>query len=606
MADLREETGKIIPGANDEVVPTIPGGDKSIDKLTTPELNEAIKATTGIDFTTKMQYRNDEERRIAQTPANYTEVDDEEDASASAPAPASEKMEPNEDAIVETRIPGVGSFVSPEDAEKLGAISGPEHVINPDDAYKEALDKKVAKIKAAEAANYKAMEDAVLGSEEDRLKRLEATLALPDDHPDKIKLMESRRAMDRDAAASGMIEVAAGAKERREADKILEGVGGYDPSDLVPSYEMSDEEEDKETPKAEPKPDPDPDDDDYGEFVRSLPVAEFTKTKNPVITTKREPTVDVVASDWDKKKKGQPLGDQAFMNAVAKFKKNHFGVKRAYLVNSGLIVDVVGSGVVDMQNMYMNVDRNTRMYDYQMEQMRILIQNIVGCQPKINPNVLRDKIHYADFQMIAFAHICATLDKLEAVGNCSSCGKAFRVNGKPEELLLNMDELHERAVQIENADSVDSVSLLGKYRIVTCTNGMVVTLGHPSYANELAILNSFAAYYNRMAPMEAKRFQSMLRTMYVVRKIVLPNGIQTNSLLQIYEAIKLMTQEDLELIQENISEMNKDIIRPKFGIRETVCPHCGEVVKNIEYEDILNMLFLHTQLNVYLNEKTEQ
>ncbi|MCM1531940.1 MAG: hypothetical protein NC114_06670 [Ruminococcus flavefaciens] len=590
MANLNDETKKAI--GDESVAPEIVGAD--LGAMSNPDLIKAVKETTGIDFSSNMVYRNAEEEKLGHTPADYSEADaaEDEDSEADAGSSAAKKVE-----SMFGEVPAGTTFMTPEEAAQLGIeTQGTE--INPEDAYKENVQKKVEQLRAAEREGYEAMEKAAVESEEERFKRLDATLNLPDDHPDKIKLLGDRKQMVADATLDEV--------DRRKADRVYEGIHGYDPEMLVPSYDMTEDEEKAETPTAEKEKDPDPGDDDYGEFIRNLPVEHYIPTDKPVVTTKREPTVVERVDDWSKRKNSQPLGDQAFANAVAKFKKNNFGVKTIPLVNSGFFVDIVGSGVVDMQNMYMNVDKNTRMYDYQMEQMRVLIQNIVGTSPKINPNVLRDKIHYDDFDMIAYGHICATLDKVESVANCTECGMAFRMNGSPTELLINMDELEERAAQIRASDSIESMSLLSKYRIVNCVNGMTVTLGHPSYANGLGILNSFAVYYNNMPPMEAKRFNSMLSTMRMIRKITLPNGIQTNSLLQIYEAIKLMTQEDLELVQHEIAKMRKDVLRPKFGVREVRCPHCGKIVKNIEYEDLMNMLFFHTQLSGLLNEKTVQ
>lgn len=613
MANLSEATGKNIP--EESGTPTTPNKGPA----TGMSLEEAIKQTTGIDLSSTMVFASDKEREESMKPAAYRDDPDLDYAiEHGLPHPALQMGTP----VEQTKVPeqteeqpqkketkfedsmevvtsggDTGGFMSLEEAKSQGIDTTHGKVIRAEDAFQENLDKKVQRMKEAEKEYYEDMERVALESEEDRLARLEATFALPKDDPRRKALFGDNTNVIKDAEISE--------KERRQADKILTGIPGYDPEELVPSYTMTDDDEEKETPKAEEEKEPEPGDDDYAEFVRELPVSPFVPTENPIINWKREPTVEEVPSDWNKRRNSQPLGDQAFANAIAKFKKNRFGVVTVPLLNSGFTVDIVGSGVIDMQNMYMNVDRNTKMYDYQMEQMRILIQNIVGTTPKINPSVLRDKIHYADFQMIAFGHICATLSKLESVTNCTECGMAFRMNGAPSEQLLNMDELAERANMIRNATSIDEYSLLNKYRIIHTTGGITVTLGHPSYANELGILNSFSAYYNTMTPQEAYRFNSLLRTMYMIRKMVLPNGLQTNSLYQIYLGIKLMAQEDLELIQREISDMQNQIIRPKFGTREVVCPHCHKTVHDIESDDMLSMLFLHTQLSGYLNEKTE-
>ena len=108
-----------------------------------------------------------------------------------------------------------------------------------------------------------------------------------------------------------------------------------------------------------------------------------------------------------------------------------------------------------------------------------------------------------------------------------------------------------------------------------------------------------------MTPADGRRFESMLQTLYMVRKIRLPNGIPTNTIYQNYMAINMMDTSDLQLINKEVEKMQKEIIRPEFGIREALCPHCKKIVKNIAYRNILDLLFLHTQLSGFLNQTAE-
>ncbi|MDE6040242.1 MAG: hypothetical protein K2F99_01560, partial [Muribaculaceae bacterium] len=158
---------------------------------------------------------------------------------------------------------------------------------------------------------------------------------------------------------------------------------------------------------------------------------------------------------------------------------------------------------------------------------------------------------------------------------------------------------------IRSAPNNESHSLMTKYRVITTSRGIVITLGHPSYANELTTLNSFLAYYNNMTPAEQYRFNGRLQTLYFIRKIQIPGVGTTSSIYQNYQALGLLESSDLRAVQKAIGEMRSEIIEPRFGIREVVCPTCGEVIKGVTYRNIMDLLFLHTQLESYLTEQPE-
>ena len=586
--NLENIVSRSIPTGEEEssaVEPTIVEAPKT-DEPSMGELVENIRETTGIDLSSEYI-----------TPERAEEIKAARAAEKAAKAAALEGA-PNTGLPTEPPTVDGTRMMSVEEFRQMGGDTTGERLTE-EKAEQDAIRAHTERIKENEKADVEAMFDPVFASEEDRLKRLEATFALPKDDPRRKELFEGFKTDAQVAERSVTVE------DVKESDRILKGVGGFDPDELMPSYTLDDKEADADTPKVEEKKEPTPDDDEeeYAEFVRNLPTATIEPFPDSPVTRTRMPQVNEVPSDWKKKKNSQMLGDQAFMNAVTRFKKERFGVVRAILPNSGFSVDVVGTGVVDMQDLYMNVSRHTKMYDYQMEQMRVLINNVVGTSPKVDPKILGTKIHYRDADMLAWAHICATLQTVEVVGNCTECGLAFRSTVDPRELLLNLDELAERRDMIDRADSIDDVSLMANYRVITSSDGMEITLGHPSFTNEFGILKNFVTYYNNMDPQTAYRFSSKLDTMYMIRKIILPNGIPANSLLQIFIALGMLSQEDMKLVDDEIEQMQKQIIRPKFGIRNARCPHCGKISGDIPYESMVNLLFMHTQVSEYLNAK---
>lgn len=501
---------------------------------------------------------------------------------------------PNVEIPDDTPNAGGRRILTMEEAAQLGIDTNQGEIVDPEKAMEENMAKEDAARQKAEDDEINMMASQVLKDEADRMKRLENTLALPDDDPRKKELLGDRK-------AASVKSVTVTQKERDKDDRNI-GIPGYDEEDLLPAYTAEEVEAEQKNPEAEKPEPPAPDEDAYAEYVRGLEVTDVVPAKEDTVIMLRDPLVEEIIEDTSKKYKNpQVLGDQAFMNAITRFKQDRYGKVTVPLINSGFMIDMVGTGVVDLQQLYVNVSEDTKVYEYQMEQMRTIIRNVTGTHPKIDPVELRNKIHYKDFPMMAFAHLCATLKTVESIVNCDKCSAAFRVTTRPKELLLNGAEINERAAQIAAAPNIETHSLMTKYKMVTTSGGFVITLGHPSYANEMTTLNSFLAYYNNMTPSDQFRFQNRLDVLYFIRKIQLPNGIVTNSILQNYLALGMINTRDLQTIQSEVAKMKTDIIEPKFGIREVVCPVCGNVIKNVSYRDILNLVFLHFQLDSYLH-----
>lgn len=383
-----------------------------------------------------------------------------------------------------------------------------------------------------------------------------------------------------------------------------------DDLDLTPGYSEEDMDAEPEdgvsaaTPESELSAEggkekaPDPGDDQYGEYIRNLPVGEMTNVDPEKAPARiiRSPKITTV-----KKQNKQTLGDQAFMNAITRFKKDNFGKADVCLVNSGFSASIVGTGVVDMQNLYMNVSRNTTVYDYELDQMQTVLKSVVGTNPKINPVTLSQMIHFRDYETLSFGHICATLDKVETVANCKECGSAFRLETDPQSLVLNEDEMYERRMRIQGAANIEDVSLMTTTRKIEGTNGIVVTLSHPSYSEYVRGVRCYQDKVSSMSQADAHRFESMLEMLYYIHLIELPSGVKTSNLYQNYIALGLLTDADFDAVNREINNMTKEIIVPKYGIRECRCPVCGAINKNIAYRNLLDLLFYHTTVSSFLN-----
>ena len=346
---------------------------------------------------------------------------------------------------------------------------------------------------------------------------------------------------------------------------------------------------------------PEPDDEHYGEYIRSLATVESTPDKEPAVRKIRDITIQDTPTDKPYKARSQTLGDQAFTNAITKFKKDHFGKVTVLLPNSGFFVDMVGTGVSDLTNLYLNVDRDMTMYDYQLEQMRTVIRNVVGTTPKVSATSLTQMIHYKDFNMMAYGFICATLDKVETVTNCSECGKPFHIVSRPNDLILNQADFSERWKQVESANNVEQFSLMTHDRTVHTTNGIDVILGHPSYAEVVNDIRNFQEYSKKMTDANRRRFETMLDDLYMVRRVRLPNGVQSNNIYQSYQALMLLTQEDLTAVTNEIHKMNEDVMEPRFGIKNIKCPHCHQLIPEIPYTNLFELVFYHTTVSGFRN-----
>ena len=392
----------------------------------------------------------------------------------------------------------------------------------------------------------------------------------------------------------------------RPFNPVADDADGSDTDDLIPSYGMDDiDVEDKPkadtpTPKKEEDDAPDIEDEAaYAEYIQGLEVASIEEGKTVVRTVKNRQ----LDTDTKDNKSGKFIGDQSFMNSITRFKKDNFTVVSVPMVNSGFILDIVGTGGVDLTQLYTKVSRETSQMDYEIEKMKAVMKNVVGTHPRIDPMHLKKYIHYRDYNMMAWGHICATLDSVEIVANCDDCGKPFRITSSPRALLMNMDEILQRQAEIEAADDINRYSLLVSNRQIITSNMFEITIGHPNYAEIINQMGQLRKYAQQLGQIEAQHFIEKAQILYQIRQIKLPNGVITSNIYQTYLALTLLADDDYQMLVEEIDTMRKAIVEPKFGISTVKCPHCGHVLHDIPYENLDELVFFHTTVSRMLRIK---
>ena len=367
--------------------------------------------------------------------------------------------------------------------------------------------------------------------------------------------------------------------------------------DLTPSY--TDDEEEETTPDATPtnpnqRPDGDINSPEYSEYLKNLEIAKTSiDEKDAIIHVVREKSdISIISSNRNSGNK--VLGDQAFMNAVTKYKKDNFRTVSVPLVNSGFFVDVVGTGAVDLSLLYGRVDDNMDKLAYEMEKMRTVFKNITGTTPKINTMNLKNMVHFTDYQMILYAHIAATLKDVESVHTCDECGRDFHIVCDSKDLLINMDKLKEKAQQIEGAAHPEDVSLMAKNKLMTTPSGFKINLGHPSYTEYLRYMTELNTINSQLSEIQMDRIRNMTPMLPFIRAVELPNKVKTNSLYQRFIALTLLSDDEFTEVTKLCTKMAEEILLPEFGIRKVECPHCHKMNTNIRYNDLSDLVFFHS------------
>jgi len=521
-------------------------------------------------------------------------------------APLVEKAVERDPSTVTRRVPddspvsGESHIISPEEAKELGlAGDGAWQKV---DGTGNAIAEVDNKLKAAQDSQLNetlGLIDDLVGAEKARNIALDEKLADADTR--KILIPDGESGTGRGVVnySPDLPTSEDGYIQRTQ----IASDSAPDQDELIPSYSY---EDDDEPPEATEKPPEEKrpaagDNEEYIKYVKNLVVTDL-EYGDEVITISREKgcKVSTVPSG---RKKSRVMGDQAFDNSINKFKRDNFRVVDAPLINSGIMASIVGTGGVDLILLYDQTDKNTTGVDYELEKMRIVMQSVVGTDPKVDKNELRNITHYVDYQIMAYAHVVATLEKVELVQTCTECGHDFRIRANPADLLLNAKEIKERMRQIKAASKSEYLSLMARDRRIDTDDGFSIVLGHPSYAEYVQYLSDLRAMNDQLSKGQLVRIVQLAEILPFVRDIRMPDGTAASSLYQRFRALTMLT--DLTVVTEQILAMSKQIMYPKFGIRRVVCPHCGRVNRDIAYSGLNEVLFFHITVSRLLNA-TEQ
>lgn len=347
--------------------------------------------------------------------------------------------------------------------------------------------------------------------------------------------------------------------------------------------------------------DTDADVDEVARMVREYDVVRPDLPEKPAVRMLRDPAAPRVRT-VNANRSSRAIGDQAFDNLVSNFKRDNCGVVSVPLVNSGFCVDMVGSGVVDVETLYGPLDRNADPRQYRISQMKTVIRNIAGTYPPVEKRSIMSMIHRYDFDLMVFGHVCATIRTVQTAITCPKCGANFRVECDTANLLLNENEIMEKRAIIETAERAEDNSLLATRREVETSDGFVISIGHPTYYEYMRMLENYPTMTERMDEVEKRRFDTMSNMMAMIRSIRFPNGAASSNLYQHYKAFGLLGDRDATTVQEIIAEMEKEVIIPRLGIREVRCPRCGEVIRDTAFESMADLIFLHATISDLLRK----
>ena len=492
-------------------------------------------------------------------------------------------------------------ILTAEDMANLGIDTSKGVEIDYEEEVRAAEDRKYQEMKQDTDNMLLGMLDDVEAAQEEHIARTDAVLNSVNSDAEREEILGH-------PIARNITEVST-TSEQRSHDRMTSTNPDDDYETLVPNYD--DKDFDKKVDEANGVAEDDEqkkvsemsssDYDAYKEFILGLEVATPVEVEKPAITRIKDLTYNTVSSG--RNKRIGSLADDAFDNAMSRYKKDTFGKVRVPLINSGFMADMTGTGVTDLQNLYLNVDRNTPQQDYEVEQMGVVIQSVSSTTPKVRSDSLRNVTHYADFQMMAYGMVAATLKTIEVATNCPECGAPFRQTTPTTNLLINNDKITEMREKIENSASIEENSLMTTNIEYHCEDGgILIVLGHESYAEHIANVRGYNRYISNMRSADARKFQNDADVLYMIRRAVLPNGITSTNIYQHYRVLQMLSQYDREEISRIVSKMREKVIVPQFGLKEAICPHCNRKISDITYSNMLELIFYHASITAVLNE----
>lgn len=526
--------------------------------------------------------------------------------------PVKQQQEEDQVNVVNQPRPSGGMrMLTPEELAQLaGGQQITETPIDVEAELEEKQNEKVRRLTEEPQNRMASMFEEAMKSEEERVERLDNTLDDDERRAELFKGTEMERKSKTVNYESSYESNANDAEEKPTANtsvkrEIPRSAEEINFDEFAPSY---DDDEEEEEPKAENKqnearPNINDSEEEYAEYIRNLETIQYASAEDEpsvVATVKDRPNVTPVSSGRLNKTKN--MQDSSFLSAVNKFKKDSFRTVSVPLVNSGFTVDIVGSGAVDLTLLYSVADSNISSADYELEKMKTVMRNVVGTHPKVGKDNLRNMIHYIDYQLMAYAHVAATLKDIETIQTCPECGNDYHIVCKSSDLILNMDELRERMNAIKNTDNINDYSLMMKDQEFTTTDGFMVQLGHPSYADYIQYLTELKSMNESMNQVELTMLSRVVESLPFIRSVTMPNGVHTSSLYQRFIALGLLTEKDLRDLQAEITKMSEAIIMPQFGIKRVTCPCCGKVNTNIAFNNLDDLLFFHIMVTRLLNQ----
>lgn len=335
-------------------------------------------------------------------------------------------------------------------------------------------------------------------------------------------------------------------------------------------------------------------------------VIEKTYSKLPICHMPDNPVSDSQAfmvkkesSKFDivKKEKDTVLSDKSFLTSLNKVKKSLFSTITIPLLNSGFFAEVQGGGIMDMLQLYRDKLADTSNMEYDLERMKTFVRSIRTTTPSIPSESIISSIHESDYQLLALAYASATVKTLTQPNTCEHCNADFKIEMRPMDTILNIDEINERTQKLRNSNGLQG-SLLSDVHEVSTEYGLKVTLGHPTFLDYLKRMESLRVVIENDKT-EGYKFASNIKIVSMIRQIELPNGVKTSNAYQIYKAMSLFDESLYELIDAKILEMQKDLIIPQFGIKKVDCPVCGKTVENINIGAIDDLIFFHIMVTQF-------
>ena len=379
--------------------------------------------------------------------------------------------------------------------------------------------------------------------------------------------------------------------------------------DFVPDF-GEDEDEVKEINEKASTPDVDDDEDRSNadavlNVLGTAPTVEFSNGPKDLVSVVRDRHMktEIISTGRFESKS---LADQAFINSVNKFKAKNFRTVRVPLINSGFFVDMVGTGSNDLVMFYDSSDQNISAAEYAMNRMKTIMKACVGAEPKVNPNELKNLIHNADYRMMSYGYVCATLEEIVFPHTCEKCNHTFKVKTNPAEMLLNADKMEERSQRIRSAKNASDNSLMAKEVKLSFDSGFEVTVGHSSYYDEVVMLNALNHYIQTLKPIEAAPLARLSNNLLYIKKISLPNGLKAANVYQTFKALQLMNLDEYSQVMDAIKTLTDMIITPKIGVSDVECPHCKEVIKSIELDSVEELVFFHSMVTQAEKENTKK